>query len=69
MMDKEQLKRLHRNLILVGSDLCCLANKIQDDELFEYADRALLAIKNVCGILSKYTLSTEEVKNVNCNNN
>lgn len=58
-MDKDQLKQLHRNLILVGLDLACLANKTQDSELSEYADRALLTIENVCGILSKYTLSPE----------
>lgn len=59
-MNKEQLKRLHRNLILVGLDLGCLANKTQDDELLECADLALLAIENMCEILSKYTLSTEK---------
>lgn len=63
MMDKEQLKHLHRNLILVSLDLGCLANKTQDDELLKYADRALLAINNVCGILSKYTLSPENEQN------
>lgn len=63
MIDIELLKRLHRNLILVGLDLGCLANKtqdIQDDELLEYADRALLAIENLCGILSMYPISPEE---------
>lgn len=64
-MDKEQLKHLHRNLILVSLDLGCLANKTQDDELLEYADRALLAIENVCGILSRYTLSPEKEKEQN----
>ena len=56
-MDKEQLKHLHRNLILVGLDLGYLANKTQDSELSEYVDRALLAIENLCGILTRYTLN------------
>lgn len=59
-MDEEQLKHLHRNLILVGLDLGCLVNKIQDNELLEYASSALLAIRNLCEILSMYTLSPEK---------
>lgn len=62
-MDKEQLKHLHRNLILVSLDLGCLANKTQDEELLKYVDRALLTINYVCEILTKYTLSPEKEQN------